>query len=159
MFKQILRLAGLCAIFVMAGAFSFTFAQSQKGGLNGTIKDTQGGAVVGATVEATNKATNEKTTAITGDNGSYTFPNLDVGLYDVTVNATGFASTTAQDVKVSVSFITTQDLTLNPQGQSATVIVSNSDAQTQINTTDQQLSTLLDNKKIIDLPLLNRERA
>jgi hypothetical protein len=157
MLKQILRLAGLCAILVMAGAFSFTFGQSQKGGLNGTIKDTQGGAVVGATVEATNKATNEKTTAITGDNGSYTFPNLDVGLYDVTVNATGFASSTAQDVKVSVSFITTQDLTLNPQGQSATVIVSNSDAQTQINTTDQQLSTLLDNKKIIDLPLLNRD--
>jgi hypothetical protein len=157
MFRQILRLAGLCAIFVMAGAFSFTFGQSQKGGLNGTIKDTQGGAVVGATVEATNKATNEKTTAITGDNGSYTFPNLDVGLYDVAVNATGFASSTAQDVKVSVSFITTQDLTLNPQGQSATVIVSNSDAQTQINTTDQQLSTLLDNKKIIDLPLLNRD--
>src|SRR6185295_12341276 len=74
MLKQILRLAGLCAIFVMAGTFSFTFGQSQKGGLNGTIKDTQGGVVVGATVEATNKATNEKTTAITGDNGGYTFP-------------------------------------------------------------------------------------
>jgi len=157
MLKQMFRFTSLLAIFLMAGAVSFSFAQSQKGGLNGTVKDTQGGVVVGATVEATNKATAEKSTAITNDSGNYTFPNLDVGVYDVNVTATGFAAATAQDVKISVSFTTTQDLVLNPQGQSATVIVSSTDAQTQINTTDQQLSTLLDNKKIIDLPLLNRD--
>ncbi|MDX6611410.1 MAG: hypothetical protein QOD75_596 [Blastocatellia bacterium] len=157
MFKQMSRIAGMLAFFALAGALSSSFGQSQKGGLNGIVRDSQGAAVVGATVEATNNATGEKSTAITSDGGSYTFPNLDVGVYEVTATATGFASSTAKDVKISVSFTTTQDLALNPQGQSATVVISNSDAQTQINTTDQQLSTLLDNKKIIDLPLLNRD--
>jgi len=74
MLKQMFRFTSLLAIFLMAGAVSFSFAQSQKGGLNGTVKDTQGGVVVGATVEATNKATAEKSTAITNDSGNYTFP-------------------------------------------------------------------------------------
>jgi hypothetical protein len=157
MFKQMMRVTGVVLLFALMGVFSPSFGQANKGTISGTVTDQAGAVVAGATVEATNTATGEKGTATTSDNGSYTISNLTPGLYDVTVTSAGFATATAKGTQVSVSFNTTQDLALAPQGAEATVVITNSDAQTQINTTDQQLSTLLDNRKIVDLPLLNRD--
>jgi hypothetical protein len=157
MFKQMMRVTGVLLLFALMGVFSPSFGQANKGTISGVVTDQAGAVVAGATVEATNTATAEKGTATTSDNGSYTISNLTPGIYDVTVTSAGFASATAKGLQVSVSFNTTQDLALAPQGAEATVVITNSDAQTQINTTDQQLSTLLDNRKIVDLPLLNRD--
>jgi hypothetical protein len=157
MFKQMMRVTGVVLLFALMAVFSPSFGQGQKGTISGTVADQAGAVVAGATVEATNTATGEKADATTSDSGSYTIPNLTPGIYDVSVTSAGFASSTVKGVQVSVSFNTTQDLALAPQGAEATVVITNSDAQTQINTTDQQLSTLLDNRKIIDLPLLNRD--
>jgi len=157
MFKQMMRVASLLVLFALMGAVSLSYGQAQKGTISGTVTDQQGAIVAGAAVEATNVATGEKLTATSSDNGTYTLPNLTVGKYNVAVTATGFAPTTFKDVQVSVSFNTTVDASLNAQGASETVVVTSGDAQTQVNTTDQQLSTLLDNKKIVDLPLLSRD--
>ncbi|MDX6694899.1 MAG: hypothetical protein QOF02_2502 [Blastocatellia bacterium] len=158
MFQKITRITGLFALLLLMGSLSLSFAQSSaQGTMSGTVTDASGAVVAGATVEATNTGTGEKRTATTTDSGSYSIPNLPPGLYSVSTTASGFAASTVKDLKISVSFNTTQDFALNPQGASETVVVSTGDAQTQINTTDQQLSTLLDNKKIIDLPLLNRD--
>lgn len=157
MFKQMMRFTGVVLLFALMGAANLTFGQASDGTISGTVTDQAGAVVAGATVEATNQATGEKRSATTNDGGNYIIPNLAVGLYNVTATGTGFAASTVQSVKVSVSFNTTQDIVLNPQGASESVVISTGDAQTQINTTDQQLSTLLDNKKIIDLPLLNRD--
>jgi len=152
-----MRITGIIALSALIGAVNLCFGQAQKGTISGVVKDQSGAVVAGATVDATNVATGEKSTATTSDSGTYTIPNLTVGEYTVTVNAAGFAPTTIKSLRVSVSFNTNADATLNPQGATATVVVTSGDAQTQVNTTDQQLSTLLDNKKIIDLPLLNRD--
>ncbi len=157
MFKQMIRFTGVLFLFALVGAVNLTFGQASDGTISGTVTDQAGAVVAGVTVEATNQSTGEKRSATTSDSGAYTIPSLTVGLYNVTATGSGFASSTVQSVKVSVSFNTTQDLVLSPQGASETVVISTGDAQTQINTTDQQLSTLLDNKKIIDLPLLNRD--
>src|SRR6185436_15116238 len=116
-----------------------------------------GAVIPGATVEATNDATGEKRSTTTSNDGSYSISNLQVGIYTVTANASGFSSATAKEVKVSVAFTTDVPLVLAAGGATANVTVTAGDAQTQLNTTDQQLSTLLDNKKIIDLPLLSRD--
>lgn len=157
MSQKITRMTGVFALLFLMGTLNFVLAQSQLGTISGTVTDASGAVVAGATVEATNTATGEKRSTTTTEDGTYTIPSLTVANYNLTVNASGFAASTVQNVRVSVSFNTTQDFALNPQGASETVVVSTGDAQTQINTTDQQLSTLLDNKKIIDLPLLNRD--
>jgi len=157
MFKQMMRVAGLLVLFALMGAVSLSFGQAQKGTISGTVTDQQGAVIAGAAVEVANIATGEKVTATSSDNGAYTIPNLTVGKYNVSISAAGFSSTILKEVPVSVSFNTTADATLNAQGASETVVVTSGDAQTQVNTTDQQLSTLLDNRKIIDLPLLNRD--
>ncbi len=156
MFRQMMRLAGVLVLFAIAGATSLSFGQGQ-GTLSGTVTDQQGAVVAGATVEVTNTSTGDKRSAVTTDDGFYTVPNLSVALYDVTVTGAGFAQSTVKAVKISVAFNTTQDVVLSPQGASETVVITTGDAATQLNTTDQQLSTIIEQKKILDLPLLSRD--
>ena len=130
-------------------------AQSTVGGLNGTIVDASGAVISGATVEVVN-GDGDRRTASTNDSEP-TDPNLDPGIYNVSISAPGFTSSTVKDVKATVSFITSLNLELKPGATSEVVEVTGADAQVQINTTDQQLSTLIDNKKILELPLLSRD--
>lgn len=157
MFQRYLRFPTILTIALLLGSFQLVFAQGGQGSLIGKVADVNGGVVRNATIEATNQATGEKRTATTNDDGAYSLPNLNVGLYTVTATGSGFSATTVKDLKVSVAFNTTQDFILNPQGASETVVVTTGDAATQLNTTDQQLSTIIDQKKIIDLPLLSRD--
>lgn len=141
---------------LMIGATSIAFAQA-TGSIKGVVTDPNGANVAGATVEAVNDNTGEKRTTTTSENGDYTITNLSAGTYTVTANAGGFSAVTVQQVTISVSFTTDLSLALAVGGASANVIVTTGDAQTQLNTTDQQLSTLIDNRKIIELPLLSRD--
>jgi Carboxypeptidase regulatory-like domain len=141
---------------IMICATGYCFAQA-TGNIKGTVADPNGGLVAGATVEAVNAQTGEKRTTTTSDAGTYNITNLPVGTYKLSASATGFGQGTA-DVQVSVAFTTEANIALPVGGATATVVVSSgSDVSTQLNTNDQQLSTLIDNKKIMDLPLLNRD--
>jgi carboxypeptidase family protein len=148
--------AFLC-LTIIFGATSYCFAQA-TGNIKGAVADPNGGLVAGATVEAVNAQTGEKRSTTTSDAGTYNITNLPVGIYTLTATATGFGPGTAKDVQVSVAFTTEANISLPVGGASATVTVSSAtDVSTQINTNDQQLSTLIDNKKIMDLPLLSRD--
>jgi hypothetical protein len=146
----------VCSLVFILSATVLCSAQS-TGSIKGTVTDPQGALIAGAAVEAVNTTTGEKRTATSVDDGGYSIPNLTVGIYTVTANATGFSPAKVEGVRVSVAFTTDAPLALSVGGASEHVVVTAGDAQTQLNTTDQQLSTLLDNKKIIDLPLLSRD--
>src|SRR5215210_3840874 len=155
MSRNIRSIAAL-AIYVLLAA-SLAHAQSASGTITGNVRDPNGAGVAGATVEVTNNATGEKRTVTTNGEGGYTVPLLTVGTYTVTATSAGFAQSAAHDVRVSVSFTTDIDLSLAPAGAKETVTVVGTDTQTTVNTSDQQLSTLIDNRKILDLPLLSRD--
>lgn len=157
MFKSMIRIASVLVLFALMGALHVSFGQGGQGALIGAVTDANGAVVRNATVEATNLATGEKRSATTNDDGAYNIPSLAVGLYNVTATGVGFAPTTVKDLKVSVAFNTTRDFSLKPQGASETVVVTTGEAATQLNTTDQQLSTIIEQRKIIDLPLLSRD--
>jgi hypothetical protein len=142
---------------VIISATGYCFAQA-TGNIKGNVVDPNGGLVAGATVEAVSNQTGEKRTTTTSDSGSYNITNLPVGIYTVTATQTGFGPGTAKDVQVSVAFTTEANISLPVGGATATVVVTTAtDVSTQLNTNDQQLSTLIDNKKIMDLPLLSRD--
>jgi hypothetical protein len=149
------RLAAAIALTILAT--SLTFAQTAKGTITGVVKDPNGAAVAGASVEATNEATGDKRTATASEDGVYTIPNLEAGSYTVTASGSGFATSTVKQVAVSVSFTATQDVQLAPAGAQEVVTVASAAAETSLNTTDQQLSTLISQEKILDLPLLSRD--
>jgi len=154
MFKRMAQ--ALFCLAMIIGVTGVCFAQA-TGGIKGTVSDAAGALVAGASVEVLNNNTGDKRTTTSADNGSFSITNLPVGTYTVTASATGFSPATAQDVQVSVAFVTDVTLALAVGGTTANVTVTAGDIQTQLNNTDQQLSTLIDNKKIMDLPLLSRD--
>src|SRR5688500_5047807 len=147
---------GVFRFMIVIGCTSICLAQS-PGNLKGIIADTAGAVIPGATVEATNDATGEKRSTTASDDGSYSISNLQVGIYTVTASAAGCSSATVKGVRISVAFTTDVPLVLAAGGATANGTATAGGAQTYRNTTDQQLSSLLDNKKIIDLPLLSRD--
>lgn len=154
MFRSLAQ-ALFCLTFVFSSA-SVSFAQA-TGNIRGTVTDPNGATVAGATIEAVNDKTGDKRVTTTSDDGTFTINSVPVGVYTITANAAGFAAATAKEVEISVSFTTDVPLSLPIEGATASVVVTTGDVQTQLNTTDQQLSTLIDNRKIIELPLLSRD--
>ena len=147
---------GFLCITLTICAAHICFAQA-TGSLKGTVTDANGALVAGATVDATNENTGDKRSTTSADNGTFVFTNVPVGVYTITASATGFSPGSAKAVKVSVAFATDVPITLAVSGATENVVITASDVQTQLNTSDQQLSTLIDNKKILDLPLLSRD--
>lgn len=131
-------------------------AQGSFGEIKGTVVDSAGAALPGATVTVTSDSTNDTRTVTTNESGAYSVQKLIPGTYTVTATQTGFTTSTSKGVVVSVSFATPVDVMLNAGGGENVVNVT-SDAATTLNTTDQQLSTIIDNKKILELPLLSRD--
>src|SRR4030067_1170223 len=73
------------------------FAQEQRGSIEGIVKDSSGAVLPGVTVEARNPAGGAVATSITDETGSYRFPALPTGEYEVTADLQGF---TPQHVRV-----------------------------------------------------------
>jgi hypothetical protein len=105
----------LAGFFLILTIWSSSLALSVPGNLNGTVSDAEGAVVPGATIEVTNEATGDKRRTITNEIGAYIVPHLPIGVYTVTAHAAGFAPSTVKNVKITVSFYTTQDLTLKPR--------------------------------------------
>lgn len=144
--------------FIAVITLAFTsFSQGSTGDLRGTVTDTAGAVVTGAIVEVRNQETNESRILNTGGDGQYFASRLPVGTYALTVTAKGFSNTVVKDIRISVAFVVDQNVTMSVAGSEAQVTVTSGDAGTQINTTDQQLSTLINSRKIQDLPLLSRD--
>jgi hypothetical protein len=67
------------------------FAVADVGGkITGAVKDQSDAAIPGVTVTAVNVATGAKQTTTTDAQGTYAFPVLSVGQYELNVNAEGF---------------------------------------------------------------------
>src|SRR5579862_7500639 len=90
MFKTLLGIA-ICACFFAVLAFSQ--AEIGSATLNGTVTDPTGAAVPNAKVTVTSPQTGLTRTTTTNDTGLYSFPQLPVGTYDLTVEANGFKLT------------------------------------------------------------------
>ena len=88
------------AIVTFLSSLSVAGAQSNKGGLNGTVLDESGAVVAGATVVITNIDTAESQELKTSTSGTFSAPLLDPVEFRVTAAFPGFRTTTVTRVKV-----------------------------------------------------------
>ena len=65
-------------------------AQQTLGGITGTVSDTSGAVISGATVTLVGNETKLSRTQTTSNTGSYSFVNLPIGTYTLTINQQGF---------------------------------------------------------------------
>ena len=99
------------------------YAQEQTGSIQGIVKDASGSVLPGVTVEA-NNGQGGVTTAVTNAQGTYRFPALPPGTYEITANLQGFAPAKVSDANLVLGKLLTIDLTLSIAGVSEQVTVT-----------------------------------
>src|SRR5215467_11410622 len=143
------RLSCLVAAVWLAPA---VFGQS-LGGIVGEVKDTTGAVVGGATVTVTNTDTSASRSMPSNEAGMYSFPALVPGNYTVRVENAGFRPQ-ARSLELQVQQTARIDFSLEVGQLTESVEVSA--VATQLNTDDATVGTVIEQKRITDLPLNGR---
>jgi len=142
------------AILLLAAAVSSAAAQITSGEITGTVSDAAGAVVAGANVTATNPATNTQRAASTSGAGVYNLTALPPGTYTLRVEKQGFSSQVRTGIELQVAQVARFDLTL--QVGSVTEVVEVQGAAPLIETDNTSLGTVIENQRILDLPLNGR---
>ncbi|HKF24391.1 MAG TPA: TonB-dependent receptor, partial [Candidatus Acidoferrum sp.] len=126
-FRSFLGLAVLFPLWVLVLSSGAPAARAQASGtIEGTVKDTSGGAIAGATVEISNPVSKYLRTATTDVEGRFRFANVPFNPYHLTVKAAGF-SDVAQDAELRSLVATGLNVTMNVAGANTTVTVEGND--------------------------------
>lgn len=149
-----LTLIGCAVLMLSVASFWNLPAQEVVSHIRGVVTDPSGAGVPGAEVKATNTQTQVSRTVMTQDDGSYEFLSLPPGTYDVSVTKTGFRTFTARSIPLVLN--QTYNLPVALEVGEITQSVQVEAAPTQVETSTTQLSTIIDSKQIVDLPLLGR---
>ena len=136
--------------------FSCLAQNGSQGTINVTVVDSTGAVVGGAEVQLKDATTNDTRTAVTGDRGTYTFVNLPIGIYALTVSKTGFDTTSLESVRASAAQVTDLTVTLKI-GVTTQVVEIKGESAPVIETTSSAISTTIDMKQIEDLPIAGRD--
>src|SRR5579862_4199408 len=98
------------------------YAQSGSGSLNGTVLDPSGAVVANAKVQIQQPVSGYDRTTTTDSKGNFSFSNVPLNPYHMTVTAAGFAPR-AQDVEVRSAVPTSVKVSLQVTGSSTSITV------------------------------------
>jgi hypothetical protein len=141
--------AVLVAISLSSGLL---VAQSERGTVTGTVRDSSGAVVANADVKITNTATNTAISTTSNDSGDYVVPNVAAGTYTVRVQKAGFRTFELVNVPVDAATSVRADAVLEVGEARQTIEVQA--AAVQLQAEDAKSSTTLQNKMVNDLPLV-----
>jgi hypothetical protein len=141
------------AMVLCSGSANAQIAGS--GSIQGSIVDGTGAVIQKASVTATNVATQVKHTAITAENGLYSFPNLDIGTYTIDVAVQGFEHYRQSNIVLEVgsSIAVNVGMTVGRTDQNIEVQASGLALQTE----DTSFKQTIDQKTLTELPLNGRQ--
>src|SRR5260370_19404234 len=130
-------------------------AQTFRGAINGTVSDPSGSSVPNATVKATEAATGIDHTTTTSSEGQFAFQDIPLGIYKISVTASGFPAHTVHKVEVTAGSIYTLNVKLTLQATTTTVEVSA--AAITLDTTTQTQNMTIASDVAQDIPLAGRD--
>src|SRR4030095_4289241 len=114
----------VCLLAILILTASVGFAQLSTGSLSGVVTDPNGLVIAGAKVVATHVPTGRIYETVSSDAGLYSFPNLDVGPYTLTVEQAGFKKFTRSGLVIAISNRSVVDLKLEIGEVSQTIEVT-----------------------------------
>ena len=151
--KSIRAVLGAMLVWLLASVAS---AQAVAGSqLAGVIKDASGGVLPGALVTLVKTDTAMTRTATTGADGSFVFPNLPVGPYQLKVAMDGFNTLVQDGIVLQVNTNPTLDLTLTVGSIGEQVTVAASSAMIESRSTG--VGQVIDNEQVTQIPLNGRQ--
>ncbi len=153
--RIVLVAAGLLAT---VGSITGASAQGLTGQITGTVTDSGGGVMPGATVTIKNAGTNLTREAVTGVDGTFVFPDLLAGTYDIKVSVQGFKTYEQQGLKLGA----TERLALRAIGLEVGQLTEQVTVQAEaalVQTTNAARSGLVDREKMDNIALKGRDFA
>jgi hypothetical protein len=145
--RTLLRTSVLCAL-TMRGQTANT------GAISGSVSDPSGALVAGAAVAIVSEATREERTLTTDAQGSFSIPFLAPGGYDVRVRTPGFKPLILNNVRVQITEVNRLKIQLTISGAKEQITVNEKPPLLQ--TENATLGRVIDQKTIVDLPLVDR---
>ena len=142
--------------FIFATALSATSLAQEtvnNASLTGRVTDAQGAVVRDASITARMISTNTSRTTSTGANGSFRFPYLQVGHYEITVHQSGFADA-IRNVTLSVGAAFDLPITL-AVGSAQTEVNVSADAPV-LETRRSQIAGTISQTEVASLPFNGR---
>ncbi len=141
----------IVATVLLLGLVFPILAQQDRATVTGTVTDPSGSVIPNVTIAIQNIDTNATYSSKTNDVGQYRVPNLPIGNYKATFEASGFKKFLREGLILQVNQTARLDVTMEVGQTVETVEVK---AEIPMLTTESpDVGTLLDNKKVLDLPL------
>ena len=132
------------------------YAQSTFGAVLGTAKDPSGSYVSNAQVKLVNTGTNAVRQEVTDAEGRYQFNNVDVGSYQLKIEAAGFRDTSFDPFNLAARDTKRIDVTLQVASEATTVQV---EAVATIQTEVSNVAETKGSVELTDLPVAIGTRA
>jgi len=152
-----LKIMGLTALTLLFS--SSAWAQLRiVGAISGTVLDPTGAVIADAKVALKDTKTGVTKEASSTHGGTFLFPDLATGLYEVTVTAQGFKTATLTNISVSTNQTADVRVSLELGAASETVTVNATDLQA-LETSSQLVATTLSPKTVTQLPVGNRSNV
>jgi outer membrane receptor protein involved in Fe transport len=142
----------VCTLFLVCAIGAN--AQVSTGTLAGSISDQTGATVAGARILAKNLATGDSREAQANARGEFNLAFLRVGEYSITFTMDGFKTKIYSPVTLQVDQSVNLAVVLELGAVTETVEVS--ERQPLLDSTTSSLGQVIENKKIVDLPLNGR---
>ena len=141
--------APLIALCLAVPVFGQTFGE-----ITGELRDVSGANIPGAAVVVTNTDTGANRNAVTNEAGVYSFPALPPGNYDIRVTRDGFKTITRKGIHLQVQQSARVDFQME-LGQVTESIEVSANA-TLLSTENATVGTVIENRRIVELPLNGR---
>ncbi len=147
-----MRIVHAAALILIAGLT--IIGQTNRGGISGTVTDSNGAVVPMAKVTIRNVGTNRSTTVVTSSDGAFSVSSLEPVEYDVMAEAANFKKAVIQKVKVDTATVQTVNIVLEVGNFAEVVNIEAEDAL--INTESGTTSKTISEVQLRELPLNNR---
>ena len=148
----------LVAAFIFLGQLGQVPARAQavaNATIHGEVTDASGAAVPGAQVKAVQTGTGQASATTAAPDGSYVLPNLPIGPYRFEVSAPSFSAYVQSGITLQVGNNVQINVTLQVGAITQEVQVSANAAM--VETQDTSISEVIDQRRIVDLPLNGRQ--
>ena len=144
----------VCCLGLMCLFFSSVVVAQTTSNIQGTVKDAKGAVLAGAEVKVTSPALSLERTATSDGDGFYRLAALPAGTYLITVSARNFASSTLENVELTLN----RTLTLDVQMEVGSVkqVVSITAESLVIDPTTPATGATITPRQINDMPVNGR---
>src|SRR5216683_641518 len=141
-------------VAILLAFASSAWAQKTSGTIAGTVTDDSGALVAGASVTVTSVQTEATRTSQTNSAGLFSFPELNPGVYNITVTKQGFKKVEAKNIELHVSDISNVPIRL-PIGAVVETVEVEATA-VQVETQTGTVGNVVNGEQVRELPLNGR---